>query len=129
MGRQKWGIPEYSKTQVDKAGKSLSKTSKQDKILDDAISIINNWRAAHAYPLHVVYVHLRKMAGRSSKKPVVAERLKRLDSIVNKLMRHEGMMLSRMQDIDLLEKVKGLVEKFWQQGVKVFEDCRVSAKS
>jgi hypothetical protein len=99
MGRQKWGIPEYSKTQVDKAGKSLSKTSKQDKILDDAISIINNWRAAHAYPLHVVYVHLRKMAGRSSKKPVVAERLKRLDSIVNKLMRHEGMMLSRMQDI------------------------------
>ena len=30
---------------------------------------------------------------------------------------------------DLLEKVKGLVEKFWQQGVKVFEDCRVSAKS
>lgn len=29
---------------------------------------------------------------------------------------------------DLLEKVKGLIEK-WQQGVKVFEDCRVSAKS
>ena len=29
---------------------------------------------------------------------------------------------------DLLEKVKGSVEKFWQQGVKVFEDCRVSAK-
>ena len=29
---------------------------------------------------------------------------------------------------DLLEKVKGLVEK-WQQGVKVSVDCRVSAKS
>ena len=30
---------------------------------------------------------------------------------------------------DLLEKVKVLLGKFWQQGVEVFEDCRVSAKS
>lgn len=30
---------------------------------------------------------------------------------------------------DLLEKVKGLIEKFWRKGVKVFEDCRVSVKS
>lgn len=30
---------------------------------------------------------------------------------------------------DLLEKVKVLLGKFWQQGVKVFEDCRVSVKS
>ena len=32
------------------------------------------------------------------------------------------------QKEDLLEKVKGLVEK-WQQGLKVSVDCRVSAKS
>ena len=30
---------------------------------------------------------------------------------------------------DLLEKVKVLLGKFWQQGAEVFEDCRVSAKS
>ena len=34
----------------------------------------------------------------------------------------------REEGKDLLEKVKGLIEK-WQQGVKVSVDCRVSAKS
>ena len=64
----------------------------------EALKVIDNWRAAHAYPLHVFYMNLRRKAG-SRSDILVAERLKRLDSIVGKLQRESGMQLYRMQDL------------------------------
>ena len=62
------------------------------------MQIIDNWRAAHAFPLHIIYNHLRRM---TSYDPdiVVAERLKRLDSIIGKLKREPTMNLWTMQDL------------------------------
>lgn len=64
----------------------------------DATDVIDNWRAAHAYPMHVIYTHLRRLA-RNHTDITVAERLKRLDSIVNKLVREPTMSLWTMQDL------------------------------
>ena len=75
--------------------KNTDSTSDQ---IDEATNVTDNWRAAHAFPLHVIYMHLRRMAS-SNSDIVVAERLKRLDSIINKLKREPSMSLWKMQDL------------------------------
>lgn len=42
----------------------------------EALKIIDNWRSAHAYPLHVFYMNLRGKVG-SRDDILVAKRLKR----------------------------------------------------
>ena len=64
----------------------------------EALKIIDNWRSAHAYPLHVFYMNLRGKA-KLRNDILVVERLKRLESIVGKLQRENGMQLYRMQDL------------------------------
>ncbi len=94
----KWKQVEYSRTQIIKAGKTIRKDDISESEKENAIKIIDNWRAAHAYPLHVIYMHLRRM-GERDKSIIVAERLKRLDSILNKLRREPSMSLWTMQDL------------------------------
>lgn len=97
INQQKWKKVEYSKKQIIKAGETIVKQTIDPKERLKAIQIIDNWRAAHAYPMHVMYMHLRQMAG--SKNIIVAERLKRLDSIIAKLQRENEMSLWRVQDL------------------------------
>lgn len=51
-----------------------------EKDHNNALKVIDNWRSAHAYPLHVFYMNLRAKSG-SRKDILVAERLKRMESI------------------------------------------------
>lgn len=94
----RWKTPEHTKKQINNAGDTIRNkdSSKEDYLL--ALKIVDNWRSAHAYPLHVFYANLRRKAT-SNPSILVAERLKRLDSIVAKLQREKGMQLYRMQDI------------------------------
>lgn len=94
----KWKTVEYSRSQIINAGKLIRKTDASDEETKTAIEIIDNWRAAHAFPLHVIYMHLRRMKS-STSNTIVAERLKRLDSIINKLKREPNMNLWTMQDL------------------------------
>lgn len=94
----KWKTVEYSRSQIIKAGKTIKKENVPDDEMKSAIAIVDNWRAAHAFPLHVIYMHLRGMAA-SHDDIIVAERLKRLDSILNKLKREPTMSLWTMQDL------------------------------
>jgi ppGpp synthetase/RelA/SpoT-type nucleotidyltranferase len=64
-----------------------------------AIDIVNNWRASHARPLNTFYVTLNSRAKRIADGVIVAQRLKRLDSITKKLANLATMQLSQMQDI------------------------------
>ena len=49
----------YSRSKINKAGKSyISSTATPDE-KTAALNLINNWRAAHAFPLQVIYVHLK----------------------------------------------------------------------
>lgn len=95
--QQKWKTVEHSRSKIIKAGKIVRKEDSTEEQLVEAAKVIDNWRAAHAFPLHVIYMHLRRMA--SGKEIVVAERLKRLDSIIKKLEREPSMSLWMMQDL------------------------------
>lgn len=94
----KWKKVEYSRNQIIKAGKIIKRDDASEEEINNAIKVIDNWRAAHAYPLHVIYIHLRRMNSGNSN-IIVAERLKRLDSIVAKLRRENSMSLWEIQDL------------------------------
>lgn len=96
--RPRWKKVEYSRARIIKAGKIIKKEDSTTEQIIEATHVIDNWRTAHAYPLHVIYIHLRRMASNRSD-IVVAERLKRLDSIINKLKREPNMSLWTMQDL------------------------------
>ena len=94
INQPRWKTPKYTKKQINQAGNIIRSdndvVSPQDKA--NALDVIDNWRAAHAYPLHVFYMNLRGKAG-SRKDILVVERLKRLESITSKLRRECGMQL------------------------------------
>lgn len=96
--QQRWKTVEYTKRQINDAGNVIRNEHASAQELIDAMAVIDNWRAAHAYPLHVMYMHLRRMAG-TREGILVVERLKRLDSIIGKLSRESEMDLWRMQDL------------------------------
>lgn len=94
----RWKEPEYTKKQINNAGIIIRNEDSSFDEKEEALKILDNWRAAHAYPLHVFYMNLREKAG-SRGDIIVVERLKRLESIVSKLQREDGMKLYRMQDL------------------------------
>lgn len=96
--RPRWKEVKYSRNEVNKAGDIVRKDNPTQEEMDFALQVIDNWRVAHAYPLHVFYMYLRRMAA-SRSDVLVVERLKRLDSIVEKLKRESKMQLWRMQDL------------------------------
>lgn len=98
ISQPRWKAPEHSKREINEAGRIIRNPAATPEELIEARAIIDNWRAAHAYPMHVFYMNLRRQA-KSRSDVVVAERLKRLDSIVGKLQRETGMDLYRMQDL------------------------------
>jgi len=60
---------------------------------------MSNWRSSHAFPLNTVTVSLKKVARNVDPAALVAQRLKRIPSIIDKLDREPSMSLARMQDI------------------------------
>ncbi|NLH01114.1 MAG: hypothetical protein GX488_04295, partial [Clostridiales bacterium] len=92
INQPRWKIPEYTIRQINDAGRTVRDNASAKEKKDQAIQVIDNWRSAHAYPLHVFYMNLRKKAGNRSD-IIVAERLKRLDSIIGKLQREDRMDL------------------------------------
>jgi len=94
-----WATLDYSKGQVDAAGKLLANGTGTPEEIDTALEVLNNWRAAHSFPLNTIQMGLRKRAQNTYEHALVAQRLKRVPSIVQKLQRFSSMNLSRMQDI------------------------------
>lgn len=91
-------VPAYSKSEINRAGQALTETKPGSKAYEDALHIINEWRTCHAYPLNTFKSTLRLKVQKYDS-PIVAQRLKRLPTIVNKLERYPDMQLARMQDI------------------------------
>lgn len=85
----------YSKKQIDKAGKTLTSKESLQKEKEQALAILNNWRAVHASPLNTIMNNLTF----SNPNAIIVHRLKRLDSIIEKLKRFPQMRLSKMQDL------------------------------
>lgn len=98
--RTPWTSPSYSRGEVDRAGTLLARRPQctQDE-LAHALDVINNWRSSHSFPLNTLQMNLRVQSSRIADDWLVAQRLKRVSSIYEKLRRFPKMNLSRMQDI------------------------------
>lgn len=113
--REIWEVPKYSKSEINKAGSIIANPSSTKEDRDNALIILNNWRAAHAYPLQVICSNLRLR----NPGAIVVQRLKRLDSITGKIERFPDMSLYRMQDlggcrviVDTVDQVYEAIEKY-----------------
>jgi putative GTP pyrophosphokinase len=106
----------YSKEAVNKAGQLLrgffhTPRAEGQEILDgwdgnelvDAMYAVTWWKQQHAHPLSMVAANLRyhvaKEEGAIDGRLDVAQRLKKRDTIIDKLNRYPKMKLTRMHDI------------------------------
>ncbi len=88
-------VPRFSKNKIKAAGERLVSGESDANTLE----ILNNWRSAHALPLQVISSELNKIATSTDEDALLAKRLKRSPSIINKLKIQQKMSLARMQDI------------------------------
>jgi len=105
-----WSIPKFSKSDVDKAGAALL----ADQVTDEDFQIVDNWRSSHNYPLNFFQNDLRRQARAFDANCIVAQRIKRLSSITDKLRRFKTTRLSQMQDIGGCRAVlKDIQQVYW----------------
>jgi ppGpp synthetase/RelA/SpoT-type nucleotidyltranferase len=94
-----WTEPEHTKGEIRRAGEVLIDKTASAEQRREALSVVNNWRSAHGYPLNTLQIALRRRAVAADSKALVAQRIKRLPSIVGKLERFPSMSVARMQDL------------------------------
>lgn len=137
-----WVRREHGKGEIDRAGRFLVPWWQGTHVpsaeeLGNAYSIVENWRTCHAYPLNTFQVNLRSRARRIEPEALVAQRLKRFTSVMNKLTREPKMALTQMHDlggcraimsnVDAVENLAGLyrgqeTELFQSEGtLKVYD--------
>ncbi|HZF01601.1 MAG TPA: RelA/SpoT domain-containing protein [Methylomirabilota bacterium] len=99
-----WIKPEFNRDEINRAGEILisHQAAPMDE-LNNALKIINNWRAIHACPLQSIKMTLSGRAKKQDTGALIAQRTKRLPAIILKLRKNheEGltMKLSQMHDI------------------------------
>lgn len=54
ISQPRWKVVEYSKNQIINAGKTIKKDNASDEDVKQALLVIDNWRSAHAFPLHII---------------------------------------------------------------------------
>ena len=99
--RSKWPAPSFTRGEVDRAGRLLARNgvAADALVIGHALDVISNWRSSHSFPLNTFQVTLRNRSSSICEHPIVAQRLKRVPSIFDKLRRFPTMKLSQMQDI------------------------------
>jgi ppGpp synthetase/RelA/SpoT-type nucleotidyltranferase len=112
-----WEKPLFSRSQVDKAGEYLASLPRLDAVPNKivwAVKVLNNWRACHALPIATFHATLKVKIKNIDPDALIAQRLKRAPSIINKLMRPDRTQLSRMQDIGGLRAVVSQLDEVYQ---------------
>lgn len=89
----------HSRSRIDRAGRELASETQQGEVLEGALSVLNDWRSFHTFPLNSTTVVLKQKARRIEGEALVVQRLKRARSVLSKLTREPSMRLSQMQDI------------------------------
>lgn len=92
-----------SKSQVNKAGRTLRRYMRGDEVerekVEGAIGVLVAHRAAFQVPLTKATMGLRSMVKTEECRVDVSQRLKRTNTILDKLLREPTMQLGNMQDI------------------------------
>lgn len=118
--REIWEVPKYSKSEINKAGSIIADPTSSREDRDNALIILNNWRAAHAYPLQVICNNLRMR----NPDAIVVQRLKRLESITGKIERFPDMNLYRMQDLGGCRVIVDTIDQVYE-AVNKYESSRI----
>jgi hypothetical protein len=98
-----WATPQFSRARVDAAGKFLTDpmaapAGQLQQQYDEALTIVNNWRASHGLPLQIIKMTLLKRARGVDERALIAQRTKRIPAIELKLRANGNMQLSQMHD-------------------------------
>jgi ppGpp synthetase/RelA/SpoT-type nucleotidyltranferase len=106
-----WTVVKYEDEVINSAGKRLIEPEPEFDVEDpedyfesqvelgEAYNIVNNFRAAHSYPLNTFQSRLRRTTRSTTPGALVSQRIKRLSSIKAKLARFPKMRLTQMQDL------------------------------
>lgn len=86
-------FPGGSRSRVNRAGENV----RAGTASDEDFQVIDEWRAAHSAAINTFQAFLRNRTRGTD--IVVAQRLKRKTTIIDKLRRHPKMELSRMDDV------------------------------
>lgn len=105
---------QYSKNKIDKAGDVLANKPSQDISQDEAVQILENFRAVHIHPMMVFKMSLYRKAEKLKNKVLISRRLKRAPSIINKLKLQKNMALSQMQDVGGIRAVTENLEDVYE---------------
>lgn len=113
-----WPAPQNSKNRVRKAGKRVAKTQNDGLLLwgvtipREEYDIVENWRTSHGAVLNTAQAWLRRLE--NDQRPVVAQRLKRFNTIVDKLATGRSRDLSTMHDIAGVRLIFRNESELWQ---------------
>lgn len=119
----------YTKGEIDRAGRVASSSEPSSEEFRQAVEIINKWRVGHSYPMHTFNMTLRNKAFAIDKNAVVARRLKRMPTILDKLgSRNTSMNLSRMQDIGGVRAIVSKIDHVYQLAGQYSQQGRFSHK-
>lgn len=93
-------FPLYSKEKVNNAAKKVEESLRNGSQIDSSLEeIIENWRASHTHVLNVWQKILSKRTKKNKNRILFAQRLKRKNTIYDKIKRYPNMKLARMHDI------------------------------
>lgn len=114
-----WVQREYKKGEIDRAAVSLlpwwtHQGTLAPQEIGRCYTIVQNWRTSHAFPLNTFQISLRRRALRLEKDAIIAQRLKRFISLMNKLAREPNMKLSQMQDLGGCRAILSSVEAVYK---------------
>lgn len=115
-----------SNTKINSIGEAIAK--RDGNITSDELELLQEFRISFSKPLVNVFNIIRELSNGIHPSSIVAFRLKRIDTIINKLSREQGMDLSRMGDIGGIRcifynegevyKAKEFIEKSFETGGK-----------
>src|SRR3989338_1276770 len=99
-----WEELKYNKEQINNTGKILADNNSPKEEERKALEVLDNWRAAHGYSMHIFQMTLKKKSITIDPNAVVSQRLKRVPAIRYKLNRiysgnKPSIKLHQMQDI------------------------------
>jgi ppGpp synthetase/RelA/SpoT-type nucleotidyltranferase len=111
-----WTVPKFERSIVNRAGRSLTDatTTLWDADYERALEVVNNWRAAHNFPLNTFQAVLRYKTKAVVRNALVAQRMKRLPSVLQKLRNETSMRLTQMQDIGGCRSIVGSLAQLRQ---------------
>ena len=118
-----WKSSKYGKKKIEKAGRKIALENLSEDEKWECLEVIDNWRAAHAFPMNTFTINLKKQVN-DIEGAIVVQRLKRLDTIVDKLKRFPEMSLYRMQDLGGCRVILPTIEDVYSVKKK-FQSSRI----